>query len=233
MIDEAINNAQQMDQALARMIRRLQEVLRQASRHQSRARTLEPGSRKLQRMSTGELAREHITRMRREDTDYPAEQRQQIAAEFDRRGYPEAAAAVTAGLAGGAALANAADPADWTTQMQAVLEDAENPAYPASLVDKNVESAVDEQMANSPELAENEAEVVNSDPMTQEDFLADMAEQGIAPEVIENFDIAAEHAPNDLSEAIEQQHAQESPASEAAETNETAAIDIDQSGLEL
>lgn len=239
-MDDVLRNVEQLDQALARLIRRMQAAVRDARRefsrtqaYRARPRTLEAGPRQLERKSTGELARDHVDRTRRYGDDYPDQQRQQVAREFDRRGLAETAAVVGAGAAGAAAAAEAIGSADWTEEIRRVLDQAENPAYPDSLADQNLQNGLDDHIAADSELSAHEQEVVNAAPMTQQDFLEDMAESGVDPEVVDNFAFAADGSPNDLSEAISQQHEQEAPAVVAEESHDTAALEIDQPDLEI
>ena len=153
-----------MSRADARIVKMLRSLQRSVQT-QRFARTLPPGSRGLERLTTRELVRETLIRYRERGDQWDQVDRERVAAEYRRRDLPSAAGLVagTAIIAGFAA-------------MKALNEIKEQPeVHTPGDVDAAFDAAGNDLDATD--------EMVNSDPMALDDRLADAQELGVDPDL--------------------------------------------------
>ncbi len=149
-----------INRAEARIVKML-SFLQDSMRAQRYARTLPPGSRGLERLSTRELVRETVIRYRERGSQWEQADRDRLAAEYRRRNLPTAAGVV----AGTATIAGLA--------VMTVLDEIHD--QPEVHGPADVDAAFD---AAGQDVNDLDA-LVNPDPMTHADRLADAHELGI------------------------------------------------------
>lgn len=163
----------------------------------SRRRTYSPGRRVLGAMSTRMLVRETFRRFQYAAGEISKRDRDMLAAEYRRRGFPDAASAL-AGMVVGAAVTSAAK--DAVTSVS------------------QLDGELDQHFATPFTQIDSELGITAATPA---DHLADMKEDGIGFEAIDAFDRVAEFMVDNLGTAIDQQNREPRSAAESMTTEVT------------